>query len=117
MHQETTSRRQYPRPIDETELLSVQPCRMRIAAFEGVQHPPRRLGVQTVPMAIIHEVAGIDYTPIYVISAEEPWRISEDDFVDDVPLVELLGQLSPDEHLYFVDYASHPGQTRVTRLV
>lgn len=55
--------------------------------------------------------------PIYLVSAEQPWTISEDDFIDGVPLGDLIKRLSPGEHLYLVDYASVPGRTKLTCLI
>lgn len=68
-------------------------------------------------MAKTHNVAGINYLPIYLVSADQPWIISEDDFIDGVPLPELVANLRVGEHIYFVDYASNPGHTRLTVLV
>ena len=68
-------------------------------------------------MGRTHEVSGIESLPIYLISAEQPWIINEDDFVDGVPLSELIKRLSPGEHLYLVDYASDPGRTKLICLV
>ncbi len=68
-------------------------------------------------MARTHEVAGIEGLPIYLVSAEQPWTISEDDFIDGVPLGDLIKRLTPGEHLYLVDYASVPGRTRLTCLI
>jgi hypothetical protein len=68
-------------------------------------------------MAKTHTVQGIENLPIYLISAEQPWVISEDDFIVRVPLSDLLKRLGRGEHLYLVDYASVPGRTRLTCLV
>lgn len=68
-------------------------------------------------MAKTHKVQGIEGLPIYLVSAEEPWVISEDDFIDSVPLRDLIARLSPDEHLYLVDYASNPAHTRLICLI
>jgi len=68
-------------------------------------------------MAKIHEVRGIEEMPIYLISAEQPWTISEDDFIDGVPLSDLMQRLTPGEHLYLVDYTSVSGRTKLTCLV
>jgi hypothetical protein len=74
-------------------------------------------GLHTLGMAKTHKVQSIEGMPIYLVSAEPPWVISEDDFVDNVPLGDLITRISPGEHLYLVDYASVPGQTRLTCLV
>lgn len=43
--------------------------------------------------------------------------ISEGDFIDGVPLGDLIKRLSPGEHLYRVDYVRDPGRTKLTYLV
>jgi hypothetical protein len=68
-------------------------------------------------MAKSHEVQGIDHLPVYLISSEEPWEVAEGDFIDGVPLVDLLRRMGPDDHAYFVDFSSVPGRTKLTRLV
>lgn len=54
---------------------------------------------------------------MYLISAEQPSIVNEDDFIDGVPLGDLIKRLSPGEHLYLVDYASDPGRTKLICLV
>lgn len=68
-------------------------------------------------MGRTHTVQGIEGLPIYLVSAELPWVINEDDFIDNVPLGDLLQRLGRDDHLYLVDYASVPGRTKLTCLV
>lgn len=68
-------------------------------------------------MGKTHRIEGIDHMPIYLIATETPWVINEDNFIDDVALTDLVARLRPEEHLYFVDYASVPGRTRLTCLV
>lgn len=68
-------------------------------------------------MGKTHRVEGIDHRPIYLIAAEAPWVVNEDDFIDGVPLADLVARVGPNEHLYFVDYVSIPGQTRLTCLI
>jgi hypothetical protein len=68
-------------------------------------------------MASTHKVEGIENLPIYLISADQPATISEADFIDSIPLPELVARLKPGQHLYLVDYASNPGHTRLTCLV
>lgn len=75
------------------------------------------LGSHTVRMGSTHEVSGIEGLPIYLVSAEQPWIISEDDFIDAVPLGDVIERLSPGEHLYLVDYVSDPDRAKLTRLV
>lgn len=55
----------------------------------------------------------IENLPIYLISGDQPWTISEDDLIDNVPLTDLLMRLDPGEHLYLLDHASIPGQTKL----
>jgi hypothetical protein len=68
-------------------------------------------------MGTKHRVEGINHLPIYVIATEAPWVIDEDDFIDGVTLSDLLARVGPEEHLYFVDYASEPGRTKLTCLI
>lgn len=68
-------------------------------------------------MAKTHDVDSIENLPIYLVSAKQPWLISENDFIHGVPLADVLDGLAPGEHLYLVDYASVPGRTRLTLLV
>ena len=70
-----------------------------------------------VGMAKTHEVQGIDHLPVYLISPEDPWEVAEEDFIDDIPLVAVLKRMGTGDHLYFVDFSSVPGQTKLTRLV
>jgi hypothetical protein len=64
-----------------------------------------------------HEVSGIEGLPIYLVSANQPRTISEDDFIDGVPLGDLMKRLTPGEHLYLVDYASDPARIKLTCLI
>ncbi len=68
-------------------------------------------------MGTTHRVQGIEGLPIYLVSAKTPWVINEDDFIDTVPLGDLLKRLGRDDHLYLVDYTSVPGRTKLTCLV
>lgn len=77
----------------------------------------RPLGLHTGHMGRTHEVSGIEGLPIYLVSAEQPWIISEDDFIDGVPLGDLMKRLTPGEHLYLVDCASDPARTKLTCLI
>lgn len=65
-------------------------------------------------MTKTYEVRGVENLPIYLVSAERPRFISEDDFISGVPLGDMLERLAPGEHLYLVDYASIPGRARLT---
>lgn len=67
-------------------------------------------------MSRVYSVRGIEEMPVYMISSTDPWSFSSDDWISGVPLADLLDQLGPDENLYFVDYASTPGEPRITRL-
>lgn len=67
-------------------------------------------------MTTTHEVYSVENLPIYLVSAERPRFIREDDFISGVPLGDVLERLAPGEHLYLVDYASIPGRTRLTCL-
>ena len=78
---------------------------------------PRAWCSHNVGMAKTHEVQGIDHLPVYLISSEEPWEVAEGDFIDGVPLVDVLRRMRPDDHLYFVDFSSVLGRTKLTRLV
>ena len=68
-------------------------------------------------MAKTHEVQGIDHLPVYLISPDDPWEIAEDDFIDGLPLVDVLNRMATGDHLYFVDFSSVLGHTKLTRLV
>lgn len=57
----------------------------------------------TVRMARTHEVAGMENLPIYLVSAVQPWIISEDDFIDGVTLDDLIKRLNPGQHRYLKD--------------
>ena len=68
-------------------------------------------------MAKTHEVQGIDHLPVYLISPDDPWEIAEEDFIDGLPLVDVLNRMATGDHLYFVDFSSVLGHTKLTRLV
>ena len=63
-----------------------------------------------------HRVESIENMPVYLISEQLPWGFNDGDYISGVPLRELLMRLGPNEHLYLVDYASTPGQPKLTRL-
>lgn len=55
------------------------------------------------------KVVGIEYLPIYVVATEaDAWSVSERDYVDGVPLTEVVEGLAPDQHVYLV-HLDNPG--------
>ena len=94
-------------------------CGRRGRVAEAVGCGPlfaRRCG-HNVVMAKTHEVQGIDHLPVYLISPDDPWEIAEEDFIDGLPLVDVLNRMATGDHLYFVDFSSVLGHTKLTRLV
>jgi len=50
-------------------------------------------------------VKGIEMMPIYLIAGDSPQEVTTDQYISTVPMLELLKQLGPGDHLYLVDYA------------
>ena len=65
-------------------------------------------------------VGSIEGNPVFIVSTEaDVWSVSSDDYISGVPLVRLIEQLNPDQHVYLVHLDSRrpDGSVKVSDLV